>query len=51
MGRKKYNTKRQFDTRINFTELAKIIGLNPRQRIIMRRIMIKRNQFLKGGGK
>lgn len=41
MARKNGNAGgRRFDTRISFSEISKILGLSPKQRIIMRRFII-----------
>ena len=47
MGRNHRNTrKRHEDTRLSLNEMARIMGLNWKQKIIMRRYLLKR---LKGG--
>ena len=38
---------RKFDTRLSFNEMARIMKILPRQKIIMRRYLIQR---LRGGG-
>ena len=48
MPRKNRNAKRQFDTRISFNELSRKIGLTTKQRIIMRRHILKNDKW-KGG--
>ena len=43
MPRKNNNAGgRRFDTRLSFNEMARILGLTPRQKILMRRYMLKR---------
>jgi hypothetical protein len=49
VARKNNNARRKFDTRMTFDEIGKALGLNPRQRIIMRRILLNKKKFLKGG--
>ena len=47
MGRNPKRAKRVFDNRLSFNELCRKVGINPKQKIIMRRYMIER---LKKGG-
>ena len=35
---------RRFDTRLTFAEISRIIGLSPKQRIIMRRFIISKRR-------
>ena len=44
-GWQKRNGGRRFDTRLSFNEMARILGLNAKQKINMRRYLI-----MKGGG-
>ena len=50
MGRKQKNARRAFDTRMSFTELCHRAGINPRQRIFIRRYFIKK-YHVEGGEK
>lgn len=41
--------KRRFDTRLSFAELARLLNLNVRQRLALRRFMIERFKDISKG--
>ena len=50
MARRQKKARRSFDRRISFNELCRKVGINTKQRIIMRRYLIERYKKKEGGG-
>lgn len=42
MSRNQKNAQRKFDTRMSFNEMCRRIGIEPRQRIVIRRYLVKK---------